>query len=145
MTQKMELTKDIETDIVRLLMNGTPLTTICKNKNSPSLSKVYDWIQTDKDFANKILTARRIAAQTYLDKMIEELDTADNRNIGLLRERLQHFRWMASKLIPLYQDKQQVNVDQKIEIKWSSDEDKTYENEMKNVSDSGSTQATNTV
>ena len=145
MTQKMELTKDIETDIVRLLMNGTPLTTICKNKNSPSLSKVYDWIQTNKDFASKILTARRIAAQTYLDKMIEELDTADNRNIQIVATKLQHYRWMASKLIGIYGEKQQVNVDQKIEITWNSDEDKTYENEMKNVSDSGSTQATNKI
>ena len=42
---------------------------------------------------------------------------------------------MASKLIGIYGDKQQVNVDQKVEIKWS-DEDKTYENEMKNVSES---------
>ena len=145
MTQKMELTKDIETDIVRLLMNGTPLTTICKNKNSPSLSKVYDWIQTNKEFAAKILTARRIAAQTYLDKMIEELDVADNRNISVIREKLHHYRWMASKLIGIYGEKQQVNVDQKIEITWNTDEDKSYENEIKNVSDSGSTQATNTI
>ena len=141
----MELTKDIETDIVRLLMNGTPLTTICKAKNSPSLSKVYDWIQTNKDFANKILTARRIAAQTYLDKMIEELDTADNRNIQIVATKLQHYRWMASKLIAIYGEKQQVNVDQKIEITWNSDEDKSYENEIKNVSDSGSIDEANNV
>ena len=136
----MELTKDIETDIVRLLMNGTPLTTICKAKNSPSLSKVYDWLQTNKEFASKILTARRIAAQTYLDKMIEELDVADNRNISVIREKLHHYRWMASKLIGIYGEKQQVNVDQKIEITWSRDEDK---NDIKNVSESGSTDATN--
>ena len=145
MTQKMELTKDIETDIVRLLMNGTPLTTICKAKNSPSLSKVYDWLQTNKEFASKILTARRIAAQTYLDKMIEELDVADNRNISVIREKLHHYRWMASKLIGIYGEKQQVNVDQKIEITWNTDEDKSYENEIKNVSESGSTQAANKV
>ena len=117
-------------------MNGTPLTQICNTPGSPSLSKVYDWIQTNKDFASKIVVARKIAAQNYLDRMITELENANSKDIGLLRERLQHFRWMASKLIPLYQDKQQVNVDQKIEIKWSSDEDKTYENEMKNVSES---------
>ena len=141
----MELTKDIETDIVRLLMNGTPLTTICKAKNSPSLSKVYDWIQTNKEFASKILTARRIAAQTYLDKMIEELDVADNRNISVIREKLHHYRWMASKLIGIYGEKQQVNVDQKIEITWNTDEDKSYENEIKNVSDSGSIDEANKV
>ncbi len=37
----------------------------------------------NKEFADKILTARRIGAQTYLDSMIEELEGADNRNIFL--------------------------------------------------------------
>ena len=143
MTKKLELTLQIEQDIIKLLMNGTPLTQICDKPNSPSLSKVYSWIQENKDFASKIITARKIAAQTYLDRMITELENANSKDIALTRERLIHFRWMASKLIPLYQDKQQVNVDQKIEIKWSSDEDKTYENEIKNVSNSGSIDAAN--
>ena len=112
-----------------------PLTQICEKDGSPSLSKVYEWIRTDKAFADKILLARRIAAQTYLDRMISELESADNKNIMIIREKLHHYRWMASKLIGIYGDKQQVNVDQKVEIKWS-DEDKTYENEMKNVSES---------
>ena len=131
MTKKLELTLQIEQDIIKLLMNGTPLTQICDKPNSPSLSKVYSWIQENKDFASKIVTARKIAAQTYLDRMITELENANSKDIGLLRERLQHFRWMASKLIPLYGDKQQVNVDQKIEITWNEDN-----NEIKNVSES---------
>ena len=139
MTKKLELTLQIEQDIIRLLMNGTPLTQICSKEGSPSLSKVYDWIQTNKDFASKIVTARKIAAQTYLDRMITELENANSKDIGLLRERLQHFRWMASKLIPLYQDKQQVNVDQKIEITWNTDE-----NDMKNVSESSVAQTQQT-
>ena len=77
MTKKLELTVQIADDIERLLMNGTPLTTICQNKDAPSLSKVYEWIRSDKGFADKILTARKIAAQTYLDKMIEELGIGD--------------------------------------------------------------------
>jgi hypothetical protein len=139
MTKKLELTPVISDTIETLLMNGTPLTTICQNKGSPSLSKVYEWIRTDKDFANKILTARKIAAQTYLDKMITELDTADNKNISVVRERLIHYRWMASKLVAVYGDKQQIEVDQKIDITWHNpDDDKTYENEIKNVSELGS-------
>ena len=110
-------------------MNGTPLTQITNKPGSPSLSKVYEWIRTDKDLANKILTARKVAAQTYLDKMITELENADSSNIQVVREKLQHYRWLSSKLIAIYGDKQQVNVDQKIEIKWS-DEDK---NEIKDV------------
>ena len=133
MTKKLELTVQIADDIERLLMNGTPLTTICQNKDAPSLSKVYDWIRSDKEFAERILTARKIAAQTYLDKMIEELEKADNKSIAVTREKLIHYRWMASKLVAIYGDKQQVEVDQKIEITWNSTED-----EMKNVSELGS-------
>ena len=136
MTKKLELTTAISNDIETLLMNGTPLTTICQTKGSPSLSKVYEWIRNDKEFAAKIIQSRRIAAQTYLDKMITELEGADNKNIMVIREKLHHYRWMASKLISIYGDKQQVNVDQKIEITWNQDEDKSYENEIKNVSES---------
>ena len=131
MTKKLELTLQIEQDIIKLLMNGTPLTQICDKPGSPSLSKVYSWIQENKDFASKIVTARKIAAQTYLDRMITELENASSKDIALTRERLIHFRWMASKLIPIYGDKQQVNVDQKIEITWNTDE-----SDMKNVSES---------
>ena len=139
MSNKLELTPVISDTIETLLMNGTPLTTICQNKGSPSLSKVYEWIRTDKDFANKILTARKIAAQTYLDKMIEELETADNKSIAITREKLIHYRWMASKLVAVYGDKQQIEVDSKIDITWHNpDDDKTYENEIKNVSELGS-------
>ena len=139
MTKKLELTTAIASDIETLLMNGTPLTTICQTKGSPSLSKVYEWIRTDKDFANKILTARKIAAQTYLDKMITELEAADNKSIMIVREKLHHYRWMASKLLTIYQDKQQVDIDQKVEISWTSgNEDKSFENVIKNVSELGS-------
>ena len=140
MTKKLELTSKIEEDLIRLLMNGMPLTQICSKEGSPSLSKVYSWIQESKDFASKIITARKIAAQTYLDRMITELENAQPKDIALTRERLIHFRWMASKLIPLYADKQQVAIDQKIEIKWS-DEDK---NDMKNVSESSVAQTQQT-
>ena len=135
MTKKLELTLQIEQDIIKLLMNGTPLTQICDKPNSPSLSKVYSWIQESKDFASKIITARKIAAQTYLDRMITELENAQPKDIALTRERLIHFRWMASKLIPLYQDKQQVNVDQNIEITWNNPDTKIIENDIKNVSE----------
>jgi len=120
-------------------MNGTSLVAICQTKGSPSLSKVYDWMRTDKDFSNKIMNARKIAAQTYLDKMIIELENVDPKNIAVTRERLIHYRWLSSKLIGIYSDKQHVEVDQKIEITWNNpDVDKTYENEIKNVSEVGS-------
>ena len=139
MSNKLLLTPAIAEDIERLLMNGTSLVAICQTKGSPSLSKVYDWMRTNKDFSNTIMNARKIAAQTYLDKMIIELENADAKNIAVTREKLIHYRWLSSKLIGIYGDKQQVEVDQKIEITWNNpDVDKTFENEIKNVSELGS-------
>ena len=115
-------------------MNGKPLTRICQDKANPSLSKVYDWIAEDKDFAEKILTARKIAAQTYLDKMIEELEFADNKNIAVVREKLHHYRWMASKLIGIYGDKQQIKQDTNIQITWSNTNQENYKDVTNSVS-----------
>jgi len=122
-------------------MNGKPLTRICQDKTNPSLSKVYDWIAEDKEFANKILTARRIAAQTYLDKMIDELEFADNKNIAVVREKLHHYRWMASKLIGIYADKQEIKQDTNIQITWSNEDP----SDVIDVTNSVSTEAANKV
>ena len=93
----------------------------------------------NKEFADKIVTARRIACQTYLDRMITELENANAKDVGLLRERLVHFRWMASKLIPIYNDKQQIEVDQRIEITWNTpDTNKIIENDIETVTELGS-------
>jgi len=125
---ELQLTSELENSIVTQLMHGTPLTKICKADAMPSLSKVYKWIATDKSFADKIKTARQIGAQTYIDKCIEELDTADNRNIQILREKLQMCRWLASKLISIYGDKQEIKTDTKIEVTWNMPEVNTNTN-----------------
>lgn len=100
-------------------MHGKPLTQIAKDKNIPSLSKIYSLIAKDKIFANEISQARQIGAQTYIDQCIEELQSADNKSIMVLREKLQMCRWLASKLISIYGDKQQIIQDTKIEIQWN--------------------------
>ena len=122
---KLPLTTETSSSIVTQLMNGKPLTSICKSKDMPSLSKVYNWIQTDKDFANKILTARRIGAQTYLDQMVEELENCSHKDAYLVNLKLQHYRWLASKLIGIYGDKQEIHTDTKVEITWNIPEQKT--------------------
>jgi hypothetical protein len=138
---KLQLTPEISSNIIKELMNGKPLTRICQDKANPSLSKVYDWIAEDKEFAEKILTARKIASQTFLDKMIEELEFADNKNIAVVREKLHHYRWMASKLIGIYGDKQEIKQDTNIQITWSNQDQENY----KDVTNSVSRDSTNKV
>jgi hypothetical protein len=72
----------------------------------------------NKEFAASIANARKQGCQTYLDNMIEELEHADNKNIMVVREKLHHYRWLASKLLPMYGDKQEIIQDTKIEITW---------------------------
>ena len=119
-------------------MHGKPLTSIAKQEGYPSLSKIYDWIQTDRSFADKILTARRIGAQTYLDKMVEELDNCSMKDAYIVNLKLQHYRWLASKLIGIYGEKQEIKQDTNIQITWNvpDQEQKSYENEIKIAPDS---------
>ena len=112
-------------------MTGVPLSKCCKEKEMPSLSTIYSLIAKHPDFAKDLLLARRCGAQSYIDQAIEALDQADNKNIMVVREKLQMCRWMASKLIPIYGDKQQIVQDTKVEITWNvpDQEQKSYENE----------------
>jgi len=145
MTKELQITQNISKEIQLQLMNGKPLTTICQDKALPSLSRLYKEIQNNKVFAQEIMDARRVGCQGYLDKMITELDTADSKNIMVLREKLHHYRWLASKLIAVYGDRKEVAVDQRIEISWNAAEDKSYENDARNVTNSGSTHEANTI
>ena len=109
MTKALELTSTITDQICQELMSGKPLTSICRNKDLPSLSTVHRWIDKHPSFAKQILQARRVGTQYYLDKMIEELESVSAKDVGIVREKLHHYRWLASKLLPsLYGDKQEV-------------------------------------
>jgi len=112
-------------------MNGQTLTSICQAKDMPSLSTVYNWIKTDKEFSNKISQARKIGCQYYLDRMIDELETTTSKDVALVREKLHHYRWLASKLLPsLYGDKQEIIQDTKVQITWEQPEQKIVEGQV---------------
>ncbi len=112
-------------------MSGKPLTSICRNKDLPSLSTVHRWIDKHPSFAKQILQARRVGTQYYLDKMIEELETVSAKDVGIVREKLHHYRWLASKLLPsLYGDKQEVVQDTKVTITWQQPDMKVVDGEI---------------
>ena len=55
------------------------------------------------------------------------LEHADNRNIMIVREKVGLAKWLASKLIPIYGDRQEVKTDTTIEIKWNTSDNKTVD------------------
>ena len=123
MTKALQITTEITNQICEKLMSGVPLTRICEGKDLPSLSTVHRLINKDPSFAKQIIQARKVGCQFYLDKMIDELETVSNKDVGIVREKLHHYRWLASKLLPsLYGDKQEVIQDTKITIQWQQPE-----------------------
>ena len=127
----LELTKELTDQICQELMNGQPLTRICSRKELPSIATVNRWISKDPSFAKQITNARRVGTQFYLDKMIEELETMSAKDVGIVREKLHHYRWLASKLLPsLYGDKQEVVQDTKVTITWQQPDMKVVDGEI---------------
>ena len=123
MTKALQITTEITNQICEKLMSGVPLTRICEAKDLASLSTVHRLINKDPSFAKQIIQARKVGCQFYLDKMIDELETVSNKDVGIVREKLHHYRWLASKLLPsLYGDKQEVIQDTKITIQWQQPE-----------------------
>ena len=133
MTKALELTSQITDQICQELMSGKPLTMICRSKDLPSLATVHRWIAKHPEFAKQILQARRVGTQYYLDKMIDELETVSAKDVGIVREKLHHYRWLASKLLPsLYGDKQEVVQDTKVTITWQQPDMKVVDGEVVN-------------
>jgi hypothetical protein len=123
MSKELVITEQITNKICQELMNGVPLIRIAKDKDMPSLTRIYKQISKDKEFSNRIQECRRIGAQSYIDKAMDELEHADNRNIMIVREKVQLAKWLASKLIPIYGDKQEIKQETKIEITWTKPEE----------------------
>ena len=92
--------------IIDQLQLGNSLTSICRSKDMPNLATIYKWMNADKDLKEKILDARRIGAMTWLDRMQDLLDQEiEPTAVAWAREKLHHARWMASKLVSVFNDK----------------------------------------
>jgi len=127
MTKELIITDQITNKICQELMQGVPLARLARSKEYPSLTRIYKQIMKDKSFSNRIQEARRIGAQSYIDQAMEDLDTADNRNIMVIREKVGLAKWLASKLIPIYGDKQEIKQDTSITIQWTNPDNKVVD------------------
>ena len=127
MSKELVITDKITDKICQELMNGVPLARLARQKDMPSLTRIYKEITNNKSFLDKINEARRIGAQTYIENAMDELEHADNRNIMIVREKVGLAKWLASKLIPVYGDKQEIKQETKIEITWSKNNDEVVD------------------
>ena len=127
MTKELVITDKLTNKICQELMLGIPLARLARSKEMPSLTRIYKQIMKDKSFSSRIQEARRIGAQTYIENAMNELETADNRNIMVVREKVGLAKWLASKLIPIYGDKSEIKQETKIEIQWNIPDNKVVD------------------
>ena len=120
----MKKSKEVLEKVLELLELGNTLTSICRPKDMPNLATIYKWMHKDEKLKEKVLTARKLGAVTWLDKMQDLLEQPiEPQQVQLIREKLQHARWLASKLVSIFGDKQTIeNVgDPVIKVIWSDD------------------------
>lgn len=120
----MKKSKSLLKEIVELLQLGNTLSSVCRQKEMPGLTAIHRWMKEDKEFKEEILDARRLGAMTWLDKMQDLLDQhIEPTQVQVVREKLHHARWMASKLIGVFNDKViNENIgDPIIKVIWSDD------------------------
>lgn len=138
----MKKSKEVLKQLIEQLELGNTLSSICRQKVMPALTTVHTWMKNDDKFKNELLDARRMGAITWLDKMQDLLDQeVEPQQVQWNRERLHHARWMASKLVSVFGDKQTVeNVgDPMIKIVWDDgskqDKEKAYAHASKSSED----------
>lgn len=106
-------TEELAAEICQLIASGKSLVTICSQKNMPTRTTIYDWLDKHKRFADNYARARDERADFYAD---ESLDIADNSGfdavivdgravvnseaINRARLRIDTRKWYASKLAP---------------------------------------------
>lgn len=120
----MKKSKAIYAKLIEQLELGNSLSSICKKKDMPGLSTVHTWMKEDQKFKEEVLDARRMGAMTWLDWMQDLLtQEVEPQQVQWNRERLHHARWMASKLVSIFGDKQTVvnEGEPVIQVIWKED------------------------
>tara|TARA_R100000700_G_scaffold37519_1_gene47797 strand:+ start:6676 stop:7011 length:336 start_codon:yes stop_codon:yes gene_type:complete len=82
-------------------------------------------MRKDEKINDQILQARKTGAATRLDQAFDLLDKdVKPQDVQWNRERLHHYRWVASKLIGIYGDKSKIEQDSNVTYKFVWDDGK---------------------
>lgn len=105
----MKKSEKLLSEIVENLQLGRTLTSICERKDMPNLATIYKWTNADKNLFNRIMDARKTGAMTVIDECRDLLNKkTPPQEVMLLRERVGFGKWLASKLVGVYGDKQTI-------------------------------------
>ena len=109
-------------DILANLQEGETLINISKKDNTPSLSTMHKWCRDDDDFSRQVETARAAGAIFYVEKLIELTESdVKPQDVMWIREKISTYKWLATKLLPQFSDRQHIesyNKHEVVNISW---------------------------
>ena len=98
------------------------LINISKKDNTPSLSTMHKWCRDDDDFSRQVETARVAGAIFYVEKLIELTESdVKPQDVMWIREKISTYKWLATKLLPQFSDRQHIesyNKHEVVNISW---------------------------
>ena len=109
-------------DILAYLQEGETLINISKKDNTPSLSTMHKWCRDDEDYSRQVETARVQGAIFYVEKLIELTEqNVKPQDVMWIREKISTYKWLATKLLPQFSDRQHIesyNKHEVVNISW---------------------------
>ena len=104
-------------DILAYLQEGETLINISKKDNTPSLSTMHKWCRDDEDYSRQVETARVQGAIFYVEKLIELTEqNVKPQDVMWIREKISTYKWLATKLLPQFSDRQHIDTYNKHEV-----------------------------
>ena len=129
MARPSTYTKAIANKICKQMAEGKSLRAICANSLMPAISTVMLWVANDREgFSEQYAKAFEARMLFHADELLEIADNGENdymesnhpsddgyrvngEAIARSRLRVDTRKWLMSKLLSRYADKQEVNID----------------------------------
>ena len=120
-----QLTKKNQTNqelILAYLQEGETLINIAKKDNMPSLSTLHKWIREDEDYSRQVENARAQGALYWVEQaMLLTQEDLKPQEVMWAREKISTWKWLATKLLPQFSDRQHItshNKHEVVQISW---------------------------
>lgn len=93
-------TNELAKEICLRISNGRSLSSVCRDKDMPSRSIVYDWLADNKDFSDRYHEADLQRADYHADEMIEIADSveADTAEVAKARLQIDTRKWQVARM-----------------------------------------------
>jgi len=115
--KKKAVAVDQKEELLAYLQEGETLTSVANKPTMPSLSTLHRWIREDNEYSIQIENARVQGAIFYVEKLIEltEQDVKP-QDVMWIREKISTYKWLASKLLPQFSERQHITSHNKHEV-----------------------------